>query len=414
MVVEAVVDILDGRRDHTVGSLFSSASALHRNPDRRRHPRDADHRRRVHPDHHPRADRADVPRGRRSRGRDRADGRDGRAAAQPRAGRRQRMAGLRGDHRAVPADRGRRKHLQRDRRGDQRLVRGLRDRGPHRAGSAVAAERHRGHRPVRGAAPGEGPAALRGHDGRARRRSPRRRRRRPGSSLRILAVVHHRNAAVGVFADAAAGHELVEWLPHEAAPPDPGAFDAAMVFGAEAQVDQEDAHPWLRPEKRVRARAARARHPAARHLLRLAAARREPPAPRCAAAAEPGDRLVSGRADRGRARRPAARLPAASASRRLQWHHYEWLLPPGAVALAHSSLCLQAFRLRDRPAWGVQFHPEVTRAGLRRVARRMGRRRRRGQRDRPEPDPRRDGAADRRLERRRPRDRRAVPRATAG
>jgi hypothetical protein len=31
--------------------------------------------------------------------------------------------------------------------------------------------------------------------------------------LRVLSVVHHRNAAAGVFADA--GAELVEWVPHE-------------------------------------------------------------------------------------------------------------------------------------------------------------------------------------------------------
>jgi GMP synthase-like glutamine amidotransferase len=46
------------------------------------------------------------------------------------------------------------------------------------------------------------------------------------------------------------------------------------------------------------------------------------------------------------------------------YHHYEWLLPPGALALARSDLCLQAFRLDGRPVWGVQFHPEVTEADL--------------------------------------------------
>jgi GMP synthase-like glutamine amidotransferase len=42
------------------------------------------------------------------------------------------------------------------------------------------------------------------------------------------------------------------------------------------------------------------------------------------------------------------------------YHHYEWLLPPGGIALARSAAGLQAFRLGERPFWGIQFHPEVT------------------------------------------------------
>jgi GMP synthase-like glutamine amidotransferase len=34
-------------------------------------------------------------------------------------------------------------------------------------------------------------------------------------------------------------------------------------------------------------------------------------------------------------------------------------VPAGAVELASSRVCTQAFRLGDN-AWGVQFHPEVT------------------------------------------------------
>jgi GMP synthase (glutamine-hydrolysing) len=40
-----------------------------------------------------------------------------------------------------------------------------------------------------------------------------------------------------------------------------------------------------------------------------------------------------------------------------QWHHYTHELPAGAVELARSRVCTQAFRLER--AWGVQFHPEV-------------------------------------------------------
>ena len=40
-----------------------------------------------------------------------------------------------------------------------------------------------------------------------------------------------------------------------------------------------------------------------------------------------------------------------------QWHHYTHTLPAGAVELARSRVCTQAFRVGN--AWGVQFHPEV-------------------------------------------------------
>ena len=43
----------------------------------------------------------------------------------------------------------------------------------------------------------------------------------------------------------------------------------------------------------------------------------------------------------------------------LQWHHYTYGVPAGAVELALSAACTQAFRLGDA-CWGVQFHPEVT------------------------------------------------------
>ena len=46
-----------------------------------------------------------------------------------------------------------------------------------------------------------------------------------------------------------------------------------------------------------------------------------------------------------------------------EWHQYEFPLPPGAVPLARSDRCLQAFRL-DGPAWGLQFHAEVVRSSI--------------------------------------------------
>ena len=182
--------------------------------------------------------------------------------------------------------------------------------------------------------------------------------------MRVLTVVHHRNAAAGVFADPAAeaGHELVEWLPHEAPPPAIDEFDAAFVFGAEAQVDEEDVYGWLRPEK---------------ELVTELIERGTPLLGVCF-----GSQLVAGAAG-ATVRRAAAPeigwseieltpegvndpvlgfLPERFIG--FGWHHYEWLLPPGAVTLAHSARCLQAFRLADRPVWGLQFHPEVTQPDL--------------------------------------------------
>jgi GMP synthase-like glutamine amidotransferase len=43
-----------------------------------------------------------------------------------------------------------------------------------------------------------------------------------------------------------------------------------------------------------------------------------------------------------------------------QWHFYAFDVPAGGVELARSRVCPQAYRLGDA-AWGVQFHPEVTR-----------------------------------------------------
>src|SRR5258707_3567688 len=47
----------------------------------------------------------------------------------------------------------------------------------------------------------------------------------------------------------------------------------------------------------------------------------------------------------------------------LEWHSYEFSLPPGAVPLARSERCLQAFRVGSS-AWGIQFHAEVSERDL--------------------------------------------------
>jgi len=176
--------------------------------------------------------------------------------------------------------------------------------------------------------------------------------------LRILSVIHHRNAAAGVFAEPVSAHEQVEWLPHETPPPALDGIDAAIVYGAEAQVDQDDELDWIRSEKRVVADLVERGTPVlgicfgSQVLAEFAGAE-----VRLAAEPEIGWYETELTSD-GRADPLLGFLPERFET--LHWHHYEWLLPPGALALARSERCLQAFRLADRPVWGLQFHPEVT------------------------------------------------------
>ena len=182
--------------------------------------------------------------------------------------------------------------------------------------------------------------------------------------MRVLAVVHQRDAGPGVFAEAAValGHELVEWMPSSAPAPELDSFSAAMVFGGAMNVDEEAANPWLRGEKDFLRRLLAEGVPTlgvclGAQLLAEAAGARP------ARAAEP----EIGWLEIGL--RPAARddpllgpLPATLEG--FQWHSYEAPLPPGAIPLADSPVCLQAFRLEGGAGWGIQFHAEVTRQSI--------------------------------------------------
>jgi GMP synthase (glutamine-hydrolysing) len=181
--------------------------------------------------------------------------------------------------------------------------------------------------------------------------------------LRVLTVLHQRDAGPGVFAEAAAaaGHELVEWMAPDGPPPALDGFGAAMVFGGAMHVDQEQANPWLDREKA---------------LLRDLLARGTPLLGVCL-----GAQLLSEAA--GGAPRRAARpeigwheiaLTEAGLDDPLlsglddsfevfNWHSYEASPPAGATLLAASDVCVQAYRLENR-SWGIQFHAEVTSEGL--------------------------------------------------
>jgi GMP synthase-like glutamine amidotransferase len=178
--------------------------------------------------------------------------------------------------------------------------------------------------------------------------------------VRVLAVVHQRDAGPGVFAEAAAavGHELVEWVPSESPPPGVDGLGAALVLGGAMNVDEEEAHAWLRGEK---------------DFLRALVGQRTPVLGVCLGA-ELLSEVAGGKP--GRASEPEIGwheielAPAAvedplfgSLPERFegfQWHSYEAPLPPDATPLAESPVCLQAFRLADGAGWGIQFHAEVT------------------------------------------------------
>jgi len=177
--------------------------------------------------------------------------------------------------------------------------------------------------------------------------------------VRCLAVVHQRDAGPGVFSDAieAGGHELESWHPAEGEPaPDLGRYEAILSFGGAVHPVQDDAHPWLAQERALLAAGLERELPllcvCLGSQLLAAAAGAEP---RRAPEPEIGwlalELTEAGRAD-------PLLAPLAPGFTAFQWHSYETPLPPGAVALAQSPVCLQGYRIGER-AWGLQFHAEV-------------------------------------------------------
>ena len=181
--------------------------------------------------------------------------------------------------------------------------------------------------------------------------------------MRVLAIVHQRDAGPGVFAAAIcdAGGELDEWtLAERPRPPaDPFGYDGVIVLGGAMNVDEGERHGWIAEEE---------------SLLRELLEREVPLLGLCL-----GGQLLAaaGGAQPRRAARPEIGWhqvevtaegeddpllgPLAPSFEAYQWHSYEFPLPPGAVPLARSEVCLQACRLGDH-AWALQFHPEVSRA----------------------------------------------------
>jgi GMP synthase-like glutamine amidotransferase len=180
-------------------------------------------------------------------------------------------------------------------------------------------------------------------------------------AMRALAIVHQRDAGAGVFAEALMerGVELDCWLRAETGTPprDPAGYDAVMVFGGAMNTHQEDRYPWLREEKALLRDLLEQRVPllgvclGAQLLAEAAGAR-----PRRASRPEIGWHAV--RLSAGAADDPLLG-PLRPGFEAFQWHSYEFPLPPGAIPLAHSDVCLQACRIGGA-AWAIQFHAEVT------------------------------------------------------
>lgn len=179
--------------------------------------------------------------------------------------------------------------------------------------------------------------------------------------MRVLAVTHEADAGPGVFGEAIRdfGAELTEWLPaSQPAPADPASFDAVLVLGGAMNPDESGQHPWLREEEAVLKRLLAAGTP----LIGLClggqmVAQAAGAEPRRAARPEIGWLTIE--LD-GAGHEDPLLGPLAPRFEVFAWHGYEFPLPPGAVELSRSEVCLQACRIGEA-AWAFQFHPEVSR-----------------------------------------------------
>jgi GMP synthase (glutamine-hydrolysing) len=178
--------------------------------------------------------------------------------------------------------------------------------------------------------------------------------------VRVLSIDHGSSVRGGVFDEVAtaAGHDLERWSVPEGGTPDPArSYDAVMVFGGSMHPDEHERFAWLEREEEFLQEVIADEVPVvavclgAQMLARAAGAKVGR-----ASAPEIGwldvDLTAAGGTD------PVlGALPQRATV--FQWHHYTFEIPAAGEELARSAICTQAFRLAQ-PAWGIQFHPEVT------------------------------------------------------
>lgn len=179
--------------------------------------------------------------------------------------------------------------------------------------------------------------------------------------MRVLSVTHGPSVPGGVFEEAveAGGHVLERWQVPDGGSPDPASsYDAVMVFGGSQHPDQDDRFRWLGREESFLKDVLAARVPVFGVCLGSQMLARAAGAPVGPAHTPEIGWLDVAITPAGADDPVLGTLP--SPAKVFQWHHYTFGLAPGATALAESDVCLQAFRLGGLPAWGIQFHAEVT------------------------------------------------------
>lgn len=130
--------------------------------------------------------------------------------------------------------------------------------------------------------------------------------------------------------------------------PDPREWDLIVPMGAPWAVDDPGVASWVGPELLMLARA----HEAGVPVLGVCFGGQ------ALAAALGGGVERAPRAEMGWVEVETDDPALVGAGPWFQFHYDRWILPPGAVEVARSGVCSQAFVLGR--SMGVQFHPEIT------------------------------------------------------